>query len=681
MERVSTVRRHFLLLLSVLVAGLLVSLTLGQVNGVAGRGLGSAVPPPGQPGSVYLPLEEVALVHNRYDNSRVLTTMPSLLGPGICTSYGDPFSPDNPWVSQDYLFTYRYRIVIPADYEVMAGTERLRVEILDPDSVNLPPHTNLQIVHTRLFSEANPEIGQTEPPRTCSANSDQKDACLRRSCEWQAQGCSGVVGFGLEAINPYWIYRMDENRGAGSGNGNGLCDEPGSYSVKLNTAIRFDLVYPIAQAGVVSRQWLASYTGQTDDPGRDHDGFSHGTDLNWTSPGSFNAFGAVPTDCGSPLGGYSLPGDDADMNGFDDPGSRCEGLVHRPVATTPGTTTGFELDLSLHLPDIFIDPAAGDRILYVDVTALSGAAENDYMIWAGPPADAAPANVNLRNVHIIDEGVMDPAGVRVENINALNMNAMFTNNLEMPLLTLDARYAGTTVTVSLFDPDAGTAPPATFYYDTIPQQTFLVQYTTLGCWGTTGCNNQWLGPPGDPDSAFQIPVPDYFVSGTLMMAYQQGGQDTFTFVVQTPPLPATPTQLSLTPAVPGPVQVQPGEHFSLTFQVNNAGPVLGGSLNLSETIPAGLELVLASASGIFLFEPSLGSPLWQLSDVAPASQGLITLSWHLPLTVTPGTVLTHTLGLQSGNDATSGDDEVITQIRVGWRTHLPVIVNPQVEKR
>ncbi|MCB0018343.1 MAG: DUF11 domain-containing protein, partial [Anaerolineales bacterium] len=637
--------------MSILSAGLLVSLTLGQVNGVAGRGLGSEVPPPGQPGSVYLPLEEVGIPLSRHHDGRVDTPLASVFGSGICTAYGDPFTPDNPWVDQDYLYTYRYRIVIPADYELVAGTNRVRVEIMDPDSINQPTNTTFQIIHTDLFSHANPAIGQLGPPQVCTQNSQRYNVCQERTCEWDDQACTDVTGFPLDEINPYWLVRIDENRGVGADNGIGLCGSPSTYTERYNTAVRFDLVYPAVQDGLVSRRWLASYTGQTGDVLRDHDQFDHETDIRWVTPGGFNWLGPVPTDCGSPMGGYSLSDDDANMDGVDDPGTRCAGMPHRPVTDTPNETAGFELDLSSDLPNLYVDPDTGQRVLYLDVTALSGASENNYMLWAGPPDYELPANANLRNVVLLNDGGRETGGVRIESVNVLNMNAMFTTDITMPLTFLDERYAGLTTTISLFDPDAGTMPPVAFYFDTIPRHEFEVNFDSQGCWGTTGCNNLWVGAPGTPGQEFAIRVPNDFVSGTLMVTYQQGNQDTFTFVVQSPPLPVTPTQLSLTPAITGPVLVQPGERFSLTFQVNNAGPALAGGLTLSETVPAGLEFVSASAGGIFLFEPALGSPLWQLSDLASGGQGLITLSWRLPLTATPGTVLTHTLGLQGGNDA------------------------------
>ena len=675
MSRASASHRRFLLILIILASGLLLSLTLYQAEGLAGRGLGSSVPPPGQPGSVYLPLEEVGLPVSRHQDGRVDTPLASIFGPGICTAYGDPFSPDNPWVSQEYLYTYRYRIMIPADYEQVAGTGRLRVELMDPDGINQPADATFQIVHTALFSDANPAIGQGEPPQLCSQNAQRQNACLERTCEWDSQNCSEIAGFPLDEINPFWLVRIDENRGIGLGNGNGLCGSPSVYTERYNTALRFDLVYPAVQSGVVTRRLLASYTGQTGDLLRDQDPFDHQTDLNWVTPGGFNTISQVPTDCGSPLGGYSLPSDDADMDGFDDPGTRCAGMAHRPVPTTADQPAGFELNISQDLPNAFMDPLTGDRVLYLDVVALSGASENDFMIWAGPPDHEWPANVNLRNVMLLDAGGRAMGGVRVESINILNMNAMFSSDLPMPLTYLDDRYAGLTVTLSLFDPDAGTVPPASFYFDTIPREQFEVTYDTQGCWGTTGCNGLWVGAPGTPGQEFAVPVPAGFDSGTLMVAYQQGAQDTFAFVVQPPVVPATPTALALTPVISHPLYIQPGEQLSLTFRVSNDGPALAGKMTLSETIPADLEFIEARAAGVYLFEPALGSPLWRLADLASGSQGLITMSWQVPLTTTPGTLLTYTVQLQAQNDATSGDDAASYQIWLGGRWYLPVAVN------
>ncbi len=111
---------------------------------------------------------------------------------------------------------------------------------------------------------------------------------------------------------------------------------------------------------------VAAYTGQVGDGVRD-DG-SHLTDMQWVSPGAPDSVGqpvSVPTVCGSPNGGDYDP-------------------VTCPGGTPPGTGSGFEVDLTQEVPNIVPVPESGDRFLYLDVTAVSGASENGFAIWAGP---------------------------------------------------------------------------------------------------------------------------------------------------------------------------------------------------------------------------------------------------------------------------------------------------------
>jgi hypothetical protein len=76
------------------------------------------------------------MVIQRNTSGVLATNNQAVFGPLSCSSFGDPFSPLNPtWVGgEEYtgLYTYRYRINIPADYP----HDVVRVELFDPDSIN-----------------------------------------------------------------------------------------------------------------------------------------------------------------------------------------------------------------------------------------------------------------------------------------------------------------------------------------------------------------------------------------------------------------------------------------------------------------------------------------------------------------------------------------------------------------
>ena len=102
---------------------------------------------------------------------------------------------------------------------------------------------------------------------------------------------------------------------------------------------------------------------------------------------------------------------------------------------------------------------------------MSGASENGFEVWAGPPNyvdDGIPSNVNLRNIRILDDpGSHSSLGVTVFGLGNLPLNSNENNTVDIPLIYVPAEYAGQTITVSLFDPDSGADPPIVFYFDSI----------------------------------------------------------------------------------------------------------------------------------------------------------------------------------------------------------------------
>jgi hypothetical protein len=456
------------------------------------------------------------------NEGRINTTTSMLFGPDICTAFGDPFSPHNSvWAPGSYTYTYRIRI--PADYP----HDTLRVELFDPDSIN-KDGTSDYIVFSDLAQSLNPT---QFPPgthlRTCS-NRNRKDACQILTGELTLVGSHRDLT--IELINPFWFVLVDENRGTGTP---GQCGAPSSYTPSRNTATLYELYYYVAAApGSATRMDLAAYTGQTGDGIRDQG--DHDTDLRWVSPG-----GPVR---------------------FDQP------------VFVPADNGSFVVDLSQDTPNLVVAPVTGERSLYLDVTALSGASKNGFAIWAGPDHYVnVPSNVNSRNLHLLNNpGAHDSAGVRVEAVDNLPNNINYTISLRMPLAELGPEYAGQTITVTHFDLDAGTRPPLVFHIDRIA---FTPDTSWDGVdWAATDwalsfggavdpdgrcfsggaaysftCNNQWASPPysitlpTEQNCDFDNPTSENctpFYGGQLMATYYGGSQDSHVWQIIAPEAPA-----------------------------------------------------------------------------------------------------------------------------------------------
>ena len=471
----------------------------------------------------------------RVEDGVLATSNQGIFGPNICVDYGDPFSPLNsPWEPGPY--TYSYRIYLPPDYP----SDILRVELFDPDSMNQATNT-----HVVLRSDAAINQGGLAPTanKQCGADggsSNRKNPCLLRTDEIDGSG-TPVGGLTLDQVNPYWFVRIDENRGAGAAPGNGGCGSPGSYDARYNTATLYQLYYYRENSdGTVGRIDLSSYTGQTGDGIRDTG--NHNTDMRWVSPGTEVSFGWD----------------------FDQPG------VDVPV--DPGSATSFEIDLTRDIPGILVDPNTNARYIWLDVTALSGATENGFEIWAGPPdyVNTVPSEVNARNRYILNNpGSHSSKGATVFAVGNLPMNSNFSNPVDIPLIYVGPELAGQSIFVSLYDSDSGAQSPIVFYFDSIA---FTPDGSANGydenntdwamAFGVSGqpdpdgqtrncrpgnCNRQWVSPP------YEIIVPgdtsqcDYsvpndpnctpFYGGRLVARYIGGFSDTYGWQISITGLP------------------------------------------------------------------------------------------------------------------------------------------------
>ena len=506
--------------------------------------------------AAYFPLVDI-YASSRTADGKLSTSTQGVFGPNSCTNNGDPFSPiSSPW--EPGFYSYRYRIYIPDGYEENSGTDIVRVEVFDPDSHNNANNT-AQAIHSNRWVAAG--VGRpTERNVSCTeARVNQTETCivptteLRDNCTPAQQEDPNIFcAEDVDEINPYWFFRVDENRGTPTG-----CSTPGSYRVDSNTATRFSLYYFARRPdGTLERRDLTTYTGQTLDPTRDIDGgTSHQTDLKWVSPGSFNATTTeIPTDCGSITGGSNPVWNR----------NRCPSDIRPDNRDWVGSGNGFEINLATDTASIVTDAATGARYIYLDVSTVSGASENGFELWAGPPSASVniPSDGNLRNLHVTNNpNQRQTFGVSVFAMGTLPMNASGTGNVVIPLIYVPPAYAGRQVAVSIFDTDTGTVPPLTFYFDTIAIGDYSDVYGVGAdpegrCFTTvSNCNNQWVGPPGTTSPAYIIDVPTYsdqctdptditqkaictpFYGGRLMASYRAGIADTYVWRITLPSLP------------------------------------------------------------------------------------------------------------------------------------------------
>ncbi|MCA9917040.1 MAG: hypothetical protein KC445_03765 [Anaerolineales bacterium] len=460
-------------------------------------------------------------------DGRLATANQAILGPDSCTQLGDPYSP----LTSIYApgpYTYTYRIRIPANY----SHDVIRVELFDPDSTNT-------ITNTFTILRTNNAITNGYSPtdnKTCGTDggsSSRIQPCLLITDEENLVGTNNID---LDQINPYWFVRIDENRRPPETPG-GTCGAPASDTPAFNTQTVFSLAYFAQNPDqTIVKVPLAAYIGQTGDGVRDNG--DHHTDLRWVSPGASVPFSTIDT-----------------------PGNN--------VPAISGTIDSFEVNLTSDVPGIVSDTRTGDRYLYLDVRTISGASENGYEIWAGPPTyvDTVPSEVNARNLFLLNNPRShDAEGVEITAVSTLVQNSNYTDPIGIPMTYIGPEIAGQTINIQMFDSDAGSAPPIVFYFDSIaftPDSSTPLGYDpTLTDWATafavTGqpdpdgvaegvrcvpgnCNNLWVDPayqitiPGDLTSCdWDDPTPEActpFYGGHLMAWYDGGFADTYAWQI------------------------------------------------------------------------------------------------------------------------------------------------------
>jgi hypothetical protein len=203
-----------------------------------------------------------------YERSHARKASLFIFGPQACTREGDPVSPrlaEPGQPNEGYHIAngiYRFAFRIPENYP----RDYVRVEIFDPDSVNLQAGT----IHTITHSSTYASTGVAQSPGNCSGSGN-------------GQLCVLPTGENLESVfhNPYWFVRVDETW-------DGNCN-PVASNRNGNTATTFDLYYFDAQG---QRVPLARYA-ETNDLAT-----VPFTDMRWVSPGAPGR-DFIPTEFGS----------------------------------------------------------------------------------------------------------------------------------------------------------------------------------------------------------------------------------------------------------------------------------------------------------------------------------------------------------------------------------------------
>lgn len=533
----------------------------------------------------YMPLVDI-FASDSSEAGLVRSYNQAVFGPRICTSYGDPVSPLNSTWYDDREGRYTYRIRIPYDYR--QDFDQVRIELFDPDTSNKNNVGEGSNNEYRIFDlYGNSYIGNnnptSEPDTRCSSN--QKNPCLLRiatAMEEIYQSSNALSNAEEQArlalqqeFNPFWILRIDENRGNGGADGDGSCNQPGSYTTRYNTRTMYRLYYLQQQAdGRLVEVDLAYYIGKNDDAGQPVFASSpynsaqaaaeaQATDMHWVSPGSPAGERVWTTKTADDIYGFGLSWP-AELGSLSEPVTQVENCdafrTANPAFSTASACQGngdFIIQLngaSTEVPGTYVDPDSGVVDIFMDVRTLSGASENGFEIWAGPPKSAdpnlydTPSEINARQNYIVHQRgngthVHSSEGVSVFAIGYLPMNSNQSTAARIPLTTFSSAFANQDMTVSLFDSDSGAGSPVSFYFDTIPaiDWTACFDDDNLGrnCEIPGGQRSHRIGPdqipsnngwanynfqiPGELDTGTTIP----FYGGRLSVFYNTGAEDTF----------------------------------------------------------------------------------------------------------------------------------------------------------
>ncbi|MBN1312547.1 MAG: hypothetical protein JXB30_14120 [Anaerolineae bacterium] len=513
-------------------------------------------------------------------------------GPDACRANGDAFSPPtddggpaNEWYGE-INGAYTYRIIIPSTY----AYDKVRVEFFDPD------HGNIRYPSGTGYDR----------------DGDSFSYSCGTSFSNMATNCMPTIP---DYYTEKWFVRVDETGVCCSSN----CNWSNSYTQDgIRIATLFRLYYfKTNPDGSVEPVDLAYYIGKYDTTGGQASdqqtsyAFGNGTyntaysaaqgntealatDLKWVSPGqstgSPELMPAYGTGTLPNVPGHSSPAEPSTIiepctairpflsRSFDAGGvNASQGYFSTATECGPAVNdeyTGqnaYDFIINLNgpkseVPDIYETPG-GQREIYLQVATLVGASENDFEIWAGPPRSLepnveAPAEVNARQIWILNHLAATPVDPRVHSSQGLSVNAIgrMTMNMltavsgpaegevKIPLFYVGPEDAGQEITVDIFDADTGTWPPLIFVFDTIPDEDWNACWERPGPYkcpsGYNVLGTAMIGSDGvtqDQWRSFTFTVPSEtpgdcgnwtpFYGGRLVLDYTAGNTDNITYRV------------------------------------------------------------------------------------------------------------------------------------------------------
>jgi Flp pilus assembly protein TadG len=212
-------------------------------------------------------------------------------------------------------------------------------------------------------------------------------------------------------------------------------------------------------------------------------------------------------------------------------------------ANDSGTDLQWVSPSGFTVPDINIVPLDefGFRYLYLDVEADNGSAKNVWDLRAGPIYPSLPANVNLRNLEIVNNPTVTyTADLDVYVMGRMPLQHFTSGSVRIPTAPIDAIQGGGVIYASIFDFQPNASAPITFTMDTLSMADFATAGTIVAIdpdpdlWQTTcdtspgtDCNNKWM----DPQWRIGIPAGDdiAFFGGILEATYADAGSDAHTW--------------------------------------------------------------------------------------------------------------------------------------------------------
>lgn len=535
---------------------------------------------------------------------------------------------------------YNFRIAIPQNY--VANYNKVRVELWDPDSgnINVPdliPVTSLDGITANVTQASVPSC--PENSSMCFLPSGQYADGVDGGTDIQYNEIVAYEYYDLDADgNPgeigepllYWVVNADEyvgNGGPGYDN-NYSCDgaQINDGHTRGNNVVYRLYYYRQASDGSLEPVDLAFYISKArinPHPNGANMGpanwtLSNGqtaatayqealdTDGNWVSPGArgddlMPAFTRVMDQAGAWISDPAVNGILAnqpaepltyveDCNAFQ-AAHHTNGSIYAPSGLHTNAVIGcsgdgdFTIDLTTETPGIYVDPATGNREIFLQVTGMRGTGENAMAIWAGPSPDPAeggataqaPANANWRQIHVVNSIAVDSPrhsseGVAIYAIGYMPMNSLVNSATEIPMTYLGPQFQGQNFKIEMWDSDTSTTPPFTVFFDSLARtdwrqcwgrnyngtardydcepigsegmaaNTFYVSpaynFGDVNVDGAGTGSNQWtefsFQLPGPGNSTFSFP----FYGGRMIVIYDGGRADTYTWRVS---LDARPT--------------------------------------------------------------------------------------------------------------------------------------------